>query len=263
MSLKTIAILAPGQMGASFATNIRAVNPSIRLVSDVSGRSKRTQKLAQVAGFEDLGSLRAVLEAADVVLSVVVPDKAAQLAQDVAVAAKELVKEGRPIRTRYFVDLNAVAPSTVVKAAEAFSSVPSIAFVDGGIFGGPSTAAYAPPISLSGPPEAVTSLRAFLDPLFLGQIRTVGERVGQASALKLAFASLTKGLNGLAANAALLAEEHGISDALQEQLKSWPFILKALQERVPSATAKVRRRPRFLPSSADPFQSFSGFPMGR
>lgn len=239
MPFSTIAILFPGQMGASFAQSIRAVNPSIRLITAVAGRSQRTQDLARTSGFEDVGSYRAVLEQADVVLSVVVPDKAKELALDVAKEAQALSKD--TVRTRFFVDLNAVSPGTVKEAAAAFDNL-SIHVVDGGIFGGPATSTSTPPISLSGPKDTVEELHAFLNPLFLSNIRIIGgetSAVGQASALKLTFASLTKGLTGLAVSAALLAEEHGISEALQTQLQRSPLILKALQERVPEATAKV------------------------
>ncbi|BGP41355.1 hypothetical protein JCM10449v2_005332 [Rhodotorula kratochvilovae] len=236
--MNTIAVLHPGQMGGSFALPIRQANSAIRLVTAVSQRSARTQELARSYGYEDVGTLEAVLQQSDVVLSVIVPDKAAHLAGEVAAAASSLVQRGERIRTRCFVDLNAVAPSTVQRAASAFADLP-LEFVDGGIIGGPATASSAPLVALSGP--AAAEVDAFLHPLFLGRTKVVGAEVGQASALKLAYASLAKGFSALALNAALLADIHGIAGALEEELAaSHPNALWVMQNSVPKSTAKVR-----------------------
>ncbi|BGP49505.1 hypothetical protein JCM10450v2_005396 [Rhodotorula kratochvilovae] len=237
--MNTIAVLHPGQMGGSFALPIRQANSAIRLVTAVSQRSARTQELARSYGYEDVGTLEAVLQQSDVVLSVIVPDKAAHLAGEVAAAASSLVQRGERIRTRCFVDLNAVAPSTVQRAASAFADLP-LEFVDGGIIGGPATASSAPLVALSGP--AAAEVDAFLHPLFLGRTKVVGAEVGQASALKLAYASLAKGFSALALNAALLADIHGIAGALEEELAaSHPNALWVMQNSVPKSTAKAFR----------------------
>ncbi|GAA6044294.1 hypothetical protein JCM8097_008684 [Rhodosporidiobolus ruineniae] len=263
----TIAILQPGQMGASFALAFRSAAPHIRLLTALSGRSARTKRLAAAHGIEDLGSLPAVLREAEVVLSVVVPDKAQAFAEEVAAAARKLAQEGE-LKTRFFVDLNAVAPGTVKAAAAAFEGIDGVEVVDGSIFGGPATATSAPPIALSGP--KAEELNALLHPLFLGQTYVAGPRVGQASALKLAFAGITKGLQGLVVNSALLADEHGVGEALQRQLgESRPDLLKVMQVFVPQATAKAFRwvgemdeistayRAASLPSGAQVFAGLS------
>ncbi|GAA5890092.1 hypothetical protein JCM6882_009224 [Rhodosporidiobolus microsporus] len=236
--MNTIAVVAPGQMGASLALCIKQANPSIRLVTDASNRSSRTRQLAEQHGYEDLGSLDAVLSTAEVALSVLVPDKALEFAQQVAEQARIVHDEGR-LKTRFFADLNAVAPSTVQRAAAAFEGLP-ISFVDGSILGGPAKKDFSPPIALSGP--RAEELNAFLHPLFLGRTKVVSDQIGGASALKMSFAALTKGLTGLAVNAALLAEKNGVTDALQEQLgEERPYILSVLQKMVPAATAKAFR----------------------
>ncbi|GAA5821358.1 hypothetical protein JCM3770_006349 [Rhodotorula araucariae] len=237
--MDTVAVLYPGQMGGSFALPIRAANSAIRLVTASSQRSTRTQELARSYGYEDLGSLEAVLQQADIVLSVIVPGNAEQFAGEVAAAAASLLQRGETVRTRFFADLNAVAPSTVLRAAGAYAHLP-LEFVDGGIIGGPATESTAPLIALSGP--AAGELDAFLGPLFLGRTKVVGAEVGQASALKLAYASLSKGLNALALSAALLADRHGVSDALEEELAaSQPRTLEVMRKGVPRNTAKAFR----------------------
>lgn len=229
-----IAILAPGQMGTSFSALFKHRNASIRLVSNLSQRSKRTAELARAAGIEDLRSHEAVLKSADVVLSILVPSQAVTLAQEVVASAEKLAPAD--LRTRFFVDLNAIAPSTSLKISKLFQN---IAFVDGGVIGGPATATSSPLIALSGPKAA--ELDEILSPLFAGRTKVVGHTdEGQASALKLSYASLNKGMIALATNVGLLAHEHGVSDALEELLvESQPGYLKTLRNAVPRNMAKV------------------------
>ncbi|GAA5849372.1 hypothetical protein JCM8547_006528 [Rhodosporidiobolus lusitaniae] len=258
--METIAVLATGQMGSSFAACIRAANPSIRLLTDLSSRSSRTKRLAQEAGFSDVGSLDAVLQQADVLLSVLVPDQALSFAQEVGEKAKALSAQGR-LRTRFFVDLNAVAPLTVQQAARAFEGLP-LEFVDGSIIGGPASATYAPFIALSGPATAVAELNVFLHPLFLGSAKVVGVTIGGASALKMSFASLTKGLLSLCTGAAVLAESYGVTQALQSQLEeSRPAIYKVLTDEVPKNTAKAFRWVGEMQQIAQAYEG-AGIPFG-
>ncbi|GAA5897414.1 hypothetical protein JCM5296_004156 [Sporobolomyces johnsonii] len=224
-------------MGSSFGACIKAANPSVRLVTDVSKRSPRTQQLARDGGFEDLGSLEAVLSQADVVLSVVVPDKAVELAQEVAQQAKEMGE--RRIKTRFFADLNAIAPTTVQSVAALFTDSP-VQVVDGGIIGGPASSTSAPLVALSG--ERAQELDDFLRPLFLGRTKVVGSEVGQASAMKLAYSSTTKGFLGLVVNATLLADEFNVLQHLEEEFAaSQPHTLKVLKNMIPRNTAKAFR----------------------
>ncbi|GAA5949547.1 hypothetical protein JCM21900_000259 [Sporobolomyces salmonicolor] len=237
--MNTIAVLTTGQMGSSFSACIKAANPSIRLVTDASKRSPRTQQLARDGSFEDLGSLEAVLSQADVVLSVVVPDKAVELAQEVAQQAKEMGDRGERIKTRFFADLNAIAPTTVQSVAALFTESP-LRVVDGGIIGGPASSTSAPLIALSG--EGARELDDFLRPLFLGRTKVAGSEVGQASALKLAYASTTKGFLGLVVNATLLADEYNVLQHLEEEFAaSQPHTLKVLKNLIPRNTAKAFR----------------------
>lgn len=231
-----IAILAPGQMGSSFSALFKHHSPSIRLITNLTGRSRRTAALAQDAGIEDLGSHEGVLESADIIFSILVPRQAFSLAESIVKSAEHLPASS--IRTRFYVDLNAVAPSTSLEISKLFASTP-IAFVDGGVIGGPATATTSPLIALSGP--LAGDLDRILSPLFAGRTKVVGNtNEGQASALKLSYASLNKGMVALATTAGVLAAQHGVSDALEELLaESQPGYLKTLQNGVPRNMAKV------------------------
>jgi 3-hydroxyisobutyrate dehydrogenase-like beta-hydroxyacid dehydrogenase len=73
-------------------------------------------------------------------------------------------------------------------------------------------------------------------------IRVLDDVVGTASALKLAYASLTKGFTALGAIAMLAAERAGISDALRAELaQSRPEFLRYLERQMPSMYGKSYR----------------------
>src|SRR5436305_13300252 len=71
MSSRTVAILYPGDMGSGLGRLLR--KHSVRVVTNLEGRSPRSQQLALTAGFEDLSSDRALLTTADTLISVLVP----------------------------------------------------------------------------------------------------------------------------------------------------------------------------------------------
>ncbi len=96
---KTVGLLHPGAMGVTVGA-AAAVGGS-RVVWASEGRSEATSKRARDAGLEDAGSLAAVLDQADVVLSVCPPHAALDLAREVGATFDGL-----------FVDANAVSPET-------------------------------------------------------------------------------------------------------------------------------------------------------
>ena len=100
-----------------------------RVVTSLAGRSERTRALAHEAGIGDGGDLNAVVDTADIILSILPPAEAPVLARAVAacpVAAKE----------RLYVDCNAVAPATAQAIGRIVSDA-GFSFVDGGIVGRP------------------------------------------------------------------------------------------------------------------------------
>ncbi|KAI5477754.1 protein serine/threonine kinase,ataxia telangectasia mutated family protein [Pseudohyphozyma bogoriensis] len=221
--VKSIAILSTGQMGASFGQVISANSGSnpIRLVTDLTGRSPRSQALAKASGFEHL-DLPAILQTSDLILSVLVPSEALRLAKSVGTAAGGIPKS--ELKTRFFIDMNAVSPETALAGEKEFVGT-DIDFVDGGIIGGPATATSSPLIVLSG--SGAEEVHELLSPLFVGRTKVVGKEIGQASAMKMSYASLTKGATALALNAAMLSSSYGVGEALMDEFaESQPGMLK-------------------------------------
>ncbi len=122
--MTVVGILHPGEMGAAFGAVLRDAGHPVLWVS--AGRSDATQARAADAGIEDAGSLAALVERCDVILSICPPHAALELAAAL------------PPFGGVFVDANAIAPSTARLVGEAVTAH-GARFVDGGIVGGPPT----------------------------------------------------------------------------------------------------------------------------
>ncbi|KAK4047359.1 hypothetical protein OIO90_006218 [Microbotryomycetes sp. JL221] len=233
----TIAILAPGQMGASLGTLIGS-RSSVRVVTTLHDRSARTKRLAQQAKIHDLGSYDAVIKQSNIILSVLPPSNAVSMAQQVIEAVKN--DESKDSKTIHYIDMNAISPRTSTKISTMFEHLPRVRYIDGGIIGGPATLESCPKIVLSG--EAVNDVFQTLSELFLNRVTNVGDKIGAASALKLSYASLAKGMIALTLNAGLLAKQYDVLNALQEELEeSNKAAAQTLQTRVPRNVAKAYR----------------------
>jgi 3-hydroxyisobutyrate dehydrogenase-like beta-hydroxyacid dehydrogenase len=99
--------------------------------------------------------------------------------------------------------------------------------------------------------EAFLSLGAFgLD------VRPIGPRIGQASALKMSYAALTKGLAALGAELLVTARLAGVSDALSAELAgSQPQLLQWLAKQLPAFPPKAHRWVAEMEEIAGTFES--------
>ena len=143
----TIGIVSPGAMGS--ALGARLAEGGARVVVALQGRSGRTRSFAGNAGLEDVGDLKTLLGEAGIVLSVVPPGDAQAVATKLAAAARET--GAKPL----VVELNAIAPATVVRIAETLAGS-ELDVVDGAISGPPPLRPGSTRIYLSGarPPRS-------------------------------------------------------------------------------------------------------------
>lgn len=175
-----------------------------------TGRSDASRARAVAAGLVDAGSLRALVERCDTIVSICPPDRAIELARSVAGTGFAGV----------YVDANAVSPMTTKAIGDLFER-----YVDGGIVGPPAIEVGTTRMYLSGDDAADTARRwdgSALD------VRAIDGGVGAASALKMLFAGWTKGTSALllAINAAAVA--HGVADHLRDE---WSISLPDLPQR--------------------------------
>jgi L-threonate 2-dehydrogenase len=223
-----IAIVAPGEMGAGVGA--RLTQNGAVVVTLLTGRSEASVQRAQAAGME--GVLPGDLSAVDLILSIVPPGEAVALAEQLAPVL------GRAADKPIYVDCNAISPATVERVA-AIVTASGARFVDAGIIGGaPRGTGYTPAIYASGPDaQALAPLGALgLD------IRVMDGPVGQASALKMAYAALSKGIQAVGISAMLGAIAAGISEPFLKELENTQAdTLAYLRERTPSVFARAYR----------------------
>jgi putative dehydrogenase len=224
----TIAVIAPGAMGSGIARRLAEGGAAVPTLLD--GRSAATVARAEAAGMQ--AADEATIAASDIILSIVPPGEAMALAERLAPALR--AAPGKPV----YVDCNAVNVETV-QAIAAVIAPTGAGFADGGIIGGPPVPGGAGPVLyLAGADAARLGV---LGELGL-RIRVLDGPVGAASALKMAYAGINKGLTGLAAAMILAADRAGAGPALHAELAdSQPQLLAKFERSVPDMYAKAYR----------------------
>jgi len=223
-------IIAPGAMGSAVARRMTERGATVR--TSLAGRSAASIRRAAEAGMSAVETDRDLVEGVDIVLSIVPPGEAVGLAERLvpplaATPRKPLV-----------IDCNAINPATAARIA-AILAPSGAAFADGGIIGGPPKLdGPGPRFYLSGPAAGDAAvLREYgVD------IRLLDGAVGAASALKMSYAGITKGLTALGSAMMLGAAASGSAAALLKELgDSQPNLLAYLRRSVPDMYGKAHR----------------------
>lgn len=198
---ETIGIIHPGEMGISVAASAQSGGNTVMWASQ--GRSPQTQARAADQSLVDAGSVENLCRSCSIILSVCPPHAAGEVADKVmACSFKGL-----------FVDVNAISPQRAQQISEKVQSQ-GIPFVDGGIIGGPAWEPDSTWLYLSGI-EAQRVADCFKGGLLRTEI--ISTRVGDASALKMCYAALTKGTSALLCAVMGAAEGLGVREHLQRQ----------------------------------------------
>lgn len=230
MALKTVAILSPGDMGSGVGRALRAHGYDV--VTCLAGRGQGSRARATRAGFREVASLEALVSAADIVLSILPPESAPQVAREVARAMRATGRKPP------YADCNAVAPETA-RGIGATIAAASAEFIDGGIIGTPPGKSDLPTrMYVSGP-------RAEIMAEFDGKgiyVRQSGPEIGRASAIKMCYAAVSKGTNALHTAALVTAEALGVGQAVRDEWKlSAPGVYDRMQKSVPWLAADAAR----------------------
>jgi 3-hydroxyisobutyrate dehydrogenase-like beta-hydroxyacid dehydrogenase len=227
--IETVGILSPGDMGHSVGQVLGA--HGLRVITCLEGRSERTTALAKRARIADVPTYQALVKEADIILSILVPAQAKQAAQTVSRAISETGAE------IVYVDCNAIAPRTACDIGDIITEAGG-RFVDGSIIGGPprgnkKTRFYASGVH-AGDFEALAQFG--LDVIVLG------EQIGQASAIKMCYAALTKGFKALCTELLTAAQALGVSQSLKQQFQSsQPALYEHMERGLPTMPMKSRR----------------------
>lgn len=221
-----IAVIAPGAMGAGVAKRLHARGAAVAVT--LQGRSAASA--ARAAGLPAQASEAALAGWADVILSILPPGDAPGLA---ARLAPVLCLRGAGV---IFADCNAVSPETMHAVAAA---LPGVRVADIGIIGGPPKGDDpGPRLYASG--EAAAALLPLAG--WGIDLRPIAGGIGAASALKMSYAGISKGLVALGSAMALGAARAGAAEALFAELaESQPALLTFLRRAVPAMPDKAYR----------------------
>jgi 3-hydroxyisobutyrate dehydrogenase-like beta-hydroxyacid dehydrogenase len=216
MAAGRIGLLHPGEMGAAIGAAL--VGSGRRVVWASEGRSEATRARAEAAGLEDVGTVAEVARSV-IVVSVCPPHAALEVAGSLAAFGG------------LYVDANAVAPTTALRIAGTIGRV-----VDGGIVGPPPHEPGTTRLYLSGAEAATVA------GLFTGSTvdaRVVSSEVGDASALKMAYAAWSKGTAALVLAIREVARAAGVEAALAEE---WALSVPDLPERLARAARSAQAK---------------------
>jgi len=227
---ESIAIIAPGEMGSGVGRRLH--ERGARVLTSLAGRSAKSAERAARAGFEIVDDDARLVAEANFILSIVPPGDAIGVAQRFQPAL------ARAARKPVYVDCNAVAPESV-RRIEAILSAAQCPFVDVGIIGSPPQGSGPGPrfYASGAAAQALERVAAYgID------VRRMEGPIGAASALKMSYAGLTKGLTALGAVMMLGATRAGADAALlQELASSQPQMLTWLVRQVPRMYPKAYR----------------------
>ena len=241
MTIQTVGILSPGDMGGAIASVLN--QNGLRTVSALGDRSERTKQLAIAAKVENVGTLEKLVIESDIILSILVPSAATQIAKQVAVAIQ---KVGKNI---LYVDANAISPERV-KAIQPIIEEAGGEFVDASIIGPPPRQPNRTRIYASGEKaELFAKLRDYgLD------IRVIGAEIGQASGLKMCYAALTKGLTAISTELLIAAHRLNLDAELWQEIStSQKELLEYLNRQIPTMLPKAHRWVGEMEEIADTF----------
>ena len=230
MAIRTAGVLSPGDMGHSIGNVLR--HGGLRVITCLKDRSSRSAELAREAGIEDVADDETLVHEADVLLSVLPPDQALKNAARVAAAVRA---SGADL---LFADCNAISPNTARQVAELVEPA-GIRMVDVGIIGNPpqpgpqKTRLYA---SGRYAAEFAELAEYGLD------VRVMGDQIGQASGIKMCYASLTKGLTALATELLTAGRLMDLEEPLLAELESsQPQLLAWITRQIPTMPPKAYR----------------------
>jgi len=228
MNNKTIAVISMGDMGHAVGRSL--IESGHDVITCLAGRSTKTMEMAERAGVRDITSLDNLVDEAEILLSILPPSSALQLAQYTVKAGKQ------NDRQLIYVDCNAISPATAKEIAAIIESA-GAKFIDSGIIGlapGKDT----PRFYVSGED---TSAMQGLDGCGFKVIHC-GDTPGQASATKMCYAALTKGTFTLHTALLMAANSLGVYETLIEEFRfSQASALEAMENRVPFIPADSER----------------------
>ena len=206
MEIKNIGVMSPGDMGQAVAQQLQ--QKGFNVCTALDKRSARSKALAQQAGLIDLGSIEKLTGKCEVILSIMNPAAALDFAGEVAQALE--ATRSKPL----LVDCNAIAPGTL-QAINAKISAAGGRCVDASIIGAPPRGKSSISFYVSG--KDAPQLEQIATPQI--RVRVLSDRLGDASAIKMCYGAINKGMIAMVLELLIVARRLGVETALVAQLK--------------------------------------------
>lgn len=266
--LQTLGIMSPGDMGSAVGQTL--AKHGLTVIAALGERSARTRALAAEAGISDVGTLENLVREADLVMSILVPDAAIAAAQRVAEAMKSTGV--KPL----YADCNSIALQSARKIS-GIMKVVGAPFVEASIIGAPPRGPNKTRFYASGPhAHDFAQLNQF------GlNVHILGPEEDKAKAIKICYATVTKGTQAIFTESFVSAKRLGVFDVLMTELEnSQKGLLKFAQNGLQLMPPKAHRwvgemnelaatyqslglTPRILAGAADMYRDVSRTTLGR
>jgi len=231
VAFQKIGLLSIGEMGFHWAKLLKG--QGVEVLTYDKDRGEVSRKRGENAGVKSLPSMARLVDDAELIVSIVVPSAAKRVAAKVA---KAVAKSGR--KELLYLDANAISPMTA-DAIAAVLKPAGVNFVDGCIIGSAARMGKGTIVYLSGPEaQRLQALEAFGIP-----IRVLGPNTSQASAFKVVYAGLTKGLQGLFVELLMGARRFGLMNEVRAQYEeSFPGLLDKISTSIVGLRIHAARR---------------------
>jgi 3-hydroxyisobutyrate dehydrogenase-like beta-hydroxyacid dehydrogenase len=220
-----------GEMGFHWAKLLKS--HGVEVLTYDKDRGEVSRKRGENAGAKSVASMAELVQTAELIVSIVVPSAATRVAAKVAEAAAQT---GR--KDLLFLDANAISPMTADEIAKTLGPA-KVNFVDGCIIGSAAKMGKGTIVYVSGPDavrmQALESLNI--------PIKILGPNTNQASAFKVVYAGLTKGLQGLFCELFMGARRFGLLDEVRAQYEeSFPGLLDKVSSSIVGLRIHAGRR---------------------
>jgi len=231
VAFEKIAIMSIGEMGFHWAKLLKG--HGVDVLTYDKDRGEVSRKRGENAGVKSVGSMADLVNQADLIVSIVVPSAAIDVARKIAEAVKTA---GR--KDLIFVDANAISPMTAEEIAKNLQPA-GVSFVDGCIIGSAARMGKGTIVYVSGPEaKRMQVLEKFNIP-----VKVLGASTSQASAFKVVYAGLTKGLQGLFCELLMGARRFGLLQEIRAQYdESFPGLLDKVSSSIVGLRIHAGRR---------------------
>ena len=218
-------------MGTALAAVLRSQD--YRILTTVARRSSRTRELCYQNELELRDSLAHVVAEADILMSLVTPGSALEVAE--SVRKSHLFEPDRPL---VYIDGNSISPSSMRQIEQVFAGT-NVEILDVAIHGLASRLKEQGTIFASG-------LQAEIVDVLFGRfvrVKLLGQVLGKASLQKMLLGSMSKGIIGLFLQAGLVAQEAGLCEEFLEDLhRYYPDLFAFVERSLPTYPQHAQRR---------------------